>query len=208
MQHLQHRRALTVGRQLVHIVAAIIDGKRRHPFAVMGREILITQIAADALEIGVHGVRDLTFVEGVAAVLGEQRIACARDRDCGRFRLPRAYGRRRVSRARVVEFLDQTLVLLERGHVVLPVERDELRDGKAVVRVADGRREVFGHGQLAELAVQCEPAIDRARHCDRQRAHRRDMRLWVLGPRFLYAASTSAFIFARSRPIGARPEPL
>ena len=39
----------------------------------MGREILIAQIAADALEIGVDGVRDLAFVKCVAPALRDQR---------------------------------------------------------------------------------------------------------------------------------------
>ena len=115
LQHLQNRRALAVGRQFVHVIAAIVDRERRHPFAVMRREILVAQIAADALEISVDRVRDLAFVERVAAALGDQRISVREIGIAEDFAFFRRVTARRIGRARVVEFFDQALVLLEQA---------------------------------------------------------------------------------------------
>jgi len=70
--------------------------------------------------------------------------------------------------ARVVEFFDQALVLLERGHVAFPVDADELRHRPAIRRIMDCRREHVLHWQLAELVVHREPRVYGARHGDRQ----------------------------------------
>jgi hypothetical protein len=173
----------------------------------MCREIGIAQIAADALEIGVDRVRDLAFVVNVASAFGDQSQRVSEIGVAENFAFSRRMPIDEIGGARIVELLDQILVLLERGHIAFPVERDELRDGKAVLRIADGRREIVRHRQLAEFVMQREPRIDRAGHGDGQRTHGRNMRRGGL-PAFFHAASTSACILARSRPIAARPEPL
>ena len=53
-------------------------------------------------------------------------------------------------------------------HVPFPIVRDQFAERKALLRVADGRREHLRHWQLPKLRVKLEPAIDRTRHADWQ----------------------------------------
>src|SRR5262245_47467190 len=82
-----------------------------------------------------------------------------------------------VGCARIVELLDHCLATLERGHVALPVKRNELRDRKAIARIGNGGREVVCNRKLAELLVHREPAVDSSRYRNRQRTEGRNVRL-------------------------------
>src|SRR5438874_837720 len=86
--------------------------------------------------------------------------------------------RNEIGMARVIEFLDERLVLLERGHVTFPVHGDELRHGKADGGVMNGGREILRHFQFAELLMEREPSIDGSRHRDRQRSQWWNVILW------------------------------
>ena len=89
VQHLQRGDALAVRRQLVDIVAAIVRRDRIDPGGGVLFEIDFAQIAAVGLHEGIDLVRDLAFVEGVAALSRDQPQAFSPGRILENFALGR-----------------------------------------------------------------------------------------------------------------------
>jgi hypothetical protein len=147
-------------------------------------EIDYAQVAAVRLKEGIDLVRDFAAVKSVAALLAEERqrarqirvfenVAFCRDLAAGSKSIGEPAG-----------------VVAQQLDADLPVMRDELAHGKSLAAVTNRRREKLRHGQLAEFRVQLEPAVDRARHRDRQHAPLRNRfraKLRQLGLKLLVA---------------------
>ncbi len=63
---------LCVGREAVHIDAAIVRDDRLRPFGRVSGEVGLRHPAADALEVTLDGVGDLAFVESVPPACRDQ----------------------------------------------------------------------------------------------------------------------------------------
>ncbi len=164
VQHLEGRDALAVGRQLPHVVAAVVDADGLHPVRVVGGQVLVAEEAAVGLHVGIDLPGDLALVEGVAALLGQE---LQRLRQAG---VAEDLPAHRAALAVHREGLQEARVLAQHRHAAVPVVGDELGDREALLGVLDGRRQHLRHGQPAELPVQLEPAVHAAGHAHGQGA--------------------------------------
>ncbi len=171
VEHLQYGDALAVGGQFEDIVATVGDGERLDPVALVGGEVLLAQIAADPPHVGVDHPGDLTPVERIAAALGDPLVGPRQVRVAEDLAFFGRFAAGHVGGTRVVELLDLGGVPIQQHQIERESGADHLGDRKPFLRVADRRCQDLRHRQLAELAVQLEPAVDRSRHRYRQHAH-------------------------------------
>ena len=183
VEHLERGDALRVGRQLIDVVAAVIDGDGFDPGGLVVLEVGLAEKTAVGAHEGVDLIGDLALVEGVAALFRDQAERVRQRRVLEDLTLVWSApllrqgfgGQTSCVDAVSLEESSGKLVGLGVAHADAPEVADVLGDGEALVRVADGRREQVLHRQLAELAVQREPAVDGTRHGDRQKAAGRDV---------------------------------
>ena len=141
----------------------------------MGGKILISQEAADPLEIVAHDVGGFAGIEFVAAFIGYplQRVGKVRIAEQAAF----FRGGREIGRLRIVELFQHAAVsrFLQARCVAAPIIGDDFRDRRPITGILNGRFEVHVHRPLTEFAMQCVPAIDCAGHSHRRGAEGRDL---------------------------------
>ena len=175
VQHHQHGDARAVRRALPDVVALVHGADRRRRLGRVRGEIFQRVQAADAAQGLDHVVGDLAAVERVAAVLRDraQRLA--------EFRLvDHVAGHRRLAvRQQIALGVGAVLQFLE---LVLPVEGDARRDDVALFRGLDRGLQQGVEPELAVIAQDRIPGIDRAGNADRMRRgqrHRIDLALEI-----------------------------
>ncbi len=153
----ERRDALAVGRELVHVVAAVALVDRRDPCGLVVAQVLRGQCAAAGMRMRGEALGERAFVE-VAAV----RLADAAQRG-GRIaqdELLAYFGRA----AGWHERLRVAGLAVQLGDGRRPLVRDDGGDGVAAFRDLGRRFQHVGERQPAETLVQGRPGRDGARH--------------------------------------------
>ena len=142
--------------------------------AGVGREVFVTQVAADAFEVSIDRFCDRAFVEGVAAAFREQVVGVGKVRVLEDLAFARRLAVDQVGALGVFALFDVLGVLREAFEVAFPVRCDQLRNREAFAGVAGCGGEDVCHRQLAEAVVQGEPAVNGTGHRYGKRAQCRD----------------------------------
>ena len=175
VEHHQHGDPRAVRRALPDVMALVDGADRRGRFSGVAGKVLQRVQAADAAQGLDHVLGDSAGIERVAPVLGDraQRLA--------EFRLADdvAGDRGLAVRQQIAPGVGAVLQLLE---LVLPVEGDAGSDDIALLRGLDRGLQQFVEAELAVIAQQRCPGVDRAGNGDRVRRgqrHRMDLALQV-----------------------------
>ena len=163
VQHLQRGDALCVRRQLPYVVTAVICRHRFHPFRLVLRQIGRREKPAVPLQKRPDDPRGFAPVKRLAPAGGHPFHRRGQTGIAEHLTLHRRPPARQIHHT-------ETRLIRDIRRAIRPIVRDHFRHGKALARVTNCRREHILHGQLAELAVQLEPAIHAARHTHAQRA--------------------------------------
>ena len=167
VQHHQHGDARAVRRALPDVVALVQGADRRGGLGGVRLKIVQRVQPADAAQGLDHVLGDGALVERVAAVLGDraQRLA-----EFGL--MDHVAGHRRLAvRQQIALGVDALLQLVE---LVLPVEGDAGSDDVAFLRGLDRGLQQGVEAELAVIAQDGGPGIDRAGNRDRVRRGQRD----------------------------------
>ena len=170
IQHLQRRDTLAVGRQLINVVAPVIDRLRLDPVRGMAGEILVAQRPADAFHIGVDHMGKFALVKYITApgadllqCLGEVRIAENLPLH-GHFPIDQVSGFEIVDLFNLTGGVQALIARLVARHI----KRHHFGHRKSLAGIAHSRGENFAHGPGAKALVHGEPPVDGAGHRDRQ----------------------------------------
>ena len=133
LQHLQRGDALAVGRQLPHVVTAVVERSRVRPTRCGVRRGRRREEPAGVAHVGLDRAGDVAAIEGVATAAGDLLERVGEARVAKRFAVPRrlAVRQERVGEAREFATL---------GEPAAPAAGDDLGDGKAIA----GRGESLG----------------------------------------------------------------
>ena len=167
VQHHQHGDARAVRRALPDVVALVQGADRRGGLGGVRLEIVQRVQPADAAQGLDHVLGDGALVERVAAVLGDraQRLA-----ELGL--MDHVAGHRRLAvRQQIALGVDALLQLVE---LVVPVEGDAGSDDIAFLRGLDRGLQQGVEAELAVIAQDSGPGVDRARNGDGMRRGQRD----------------------------------
>src|SRR5262245_32769841 len=148
-------------RRLVHRVAAIGRGKRRSPFALVRCEVVGGEEAL-ALEAPGDGTADPAAVE-------EVRVGAELGDGAGEIGLPEHVAR--LGEDATGDEDASPLGIVEEREALADGLAHDVRDGKAVGRILDGRREQLAHGASAEAVEQHRPRTRDARDGYRARPY-------------------------------------
>ena len=139
-------------------------------------EVALAQPAAVRSEVGVHRRREVAPVEGIASIFGQPAQRAGERRIAENFALERRAAAGSVG----FEVRAGRRGGAVRADINVPHVADELGDGKALLGVADRRREKRGGGQAAEFLMQFEPTVDGPGHGNGQHALHRNFRTLLL----------------------------
>ena len=147
-------------------------------------EVGLAQPAAVGAHERVDLVGDGAAVEDVPPLLRQPGVGAGQIRVFEHLTL----GRRVPARRERLDERTRQVLPANDLHIAAPIIGDEFADREPLVGIPDGGREHLGHRQPPEFRVQLEPAVDRARHADRQQAQRwnrravqlRELRLQLL----------------------------
>ena len=167
VEHLQRRDALPIGRQLPHVIAAVIGRDRLDPGRGVRREILISNETPDALAEGIHCLGERTPIERIATVLRECFVRLGQIRIAEDFAFGRSFAARQVRARKVWVFLQAI--------AEFPIVGNQFAERETFASIPRRGRKYFAHRQFAEFLVQLEPAVHTSRHRDRQRSEIRNL---------------------------------
>ena len=163
VQHRQRRQPLPVRRQLMHPPAPVCRRQRRHPFRLESRQISRREQPAQPLRLPYNGRPDLTRVEHIGALFGDQLHGAAQVRI-----LPPLSHRRRLP----VRIEDANALRVLPHQRRLPTPPDHLLDRKAFPRQANRRCKQRLPRQLAVPLVHRLPTPHTPRHRHRMNPRR------------------------------------
>src|SRR5205823_11318780 len=126
-----------VGRQLPDVVSAIVGRDRLDPVGTMFGEILEREVSAVLFAERHNLCGNLTAIEGVASLLGNQLITAGQVRVLEDLSL---FGRATAGKIR----LRRIWPFAQRLGRALPAVGDDIADRKALAGVIDGRFEELG----------------------------------------------------------------
>ena len=188
VEHHQHGDAGAVRRALPDVEALVQGADRRGGFGGMGGEIVQRVQAADAAQGFHHVLGDRPLIEGVASILRDRPQGLAKLRLMDHVACDRGLAMWQQIALGVV-------ALLQFLEVVFPVEGDARRDHIAFFRGLDRGLQQGVETELAVIAQDRRPRIDRAGNGDgvrRSQRHRMNVALEIPG-----------YVGRRRRPAGA-----
>ena len=157
VQHLQGGDALPARRQFPDRMAPIVHANRIVPGRHVVPEVLGAEQSADIPRTGHYGFGDFAVVERVAAAFGQDAVGS------GQVRIPeRRAGLGGLPAGQIDPHGLGPGLQQRRGS--RPVPRNDVRNGKPVLRVGDGGLQHLFHGQGAEAIEEAGPAVDAAWH--------------------------------------------
>ena len=149
---------LAVRRQLEDVVAAVIHRDRIDPGGSVLLEIGFPQVAAVRLHEGVDLVRDLAFVENVAALFADQSQAMRQRRVLENV----AFAGRTAFAIERVGFEKAAGKSFVKRDAARPIPGDQLRDREAFLRIFRRRERSSPNESFPNFLCSSAPAIDRS----------------------------------------------